>query len=186
MSGEGRELYRSPNGDRWLLIRETLSDRVLVRHEPNRPSGGKVLVVEVGDFLSRGHGPEQQALLRLIGSLVEAEVDTTAAIKDLSDASNEILAHVPAAPETMAIVFDVDDIPPGSVYHHYRVPVIAWRIFARRSESVLAGISAEDDRHRLLVELPDGLFLDAAGHIHDSLPNAERSVLERVCYDVVS
>jgi hypothetical protein len=72
MPNEGRELYRSPNGDRWLLIREALSDRVLVRHEPNRPSGGKASVVEVGDFLSRGHGPEQQALLRLIGSLVEA------------------------------------------------------------------------------------------------------------------
>ena len=38
MPGEGRELYRSPNGDRWLLIRETLSDRVLVRHEPNPPA----------------------------------------------------------------------------------------------------------------------------------------------------
>ncbi len=38
---------------------------------PNLPSGGKASVVEVGEFLSRGHGPEQQALLRLIGSLVE-------------------------------------------------------------------------------------------------------------------
>ena len=28
---------------------------------------------EVGDSLRRGHGPEQQALLRLIGGLVEAE-----------------------------------------------------------------------------------------------------------------
>ena len=27
----------------------------------------------VGEFLSRGHGPEQQALLRLIGSLVDAD-----------------------------------------------------------------------------------------------------------------
>jgi hypothetical protein len=42
---------------------------------------------------------------------------------------------------------------------------------------VLAGRS-EEDRIRLLVELPDSLFLDSAGHIHDSLPNAERSVLE--------
>jgi hypothetical protein len=76
MSGEERELYRSPNGDRWLLIRETVSDRVLVRHEPNLPSGGKVSVIEIGEFLSRGHGPEQQTLLRLIGSLVEAETET--------------------------------------------------------------------------------------------------------------
>ncbi|MBV8398814.1 MAG: hypothetical protein JOZ17_08740 [Acetobacteraceae bacterium] len=77
-----KELYRSPNGDRWLLIRETLSDRVLVRHEPNLPSGGKASVVEVGDFLSRGHGPEQQALLRLIGSLVETGADTTTGVSD--------------------------------------------------------------------------------------------------------
>jgi hypothetical protein len=75
MTAESKELYRSPNGDRWLLIREALSDRVLVRHEPNLPSGGKTSVVEVGEFLSRGHGPEQQALLRLIGSLVEGEAD---------------------------------------------------------------------------------------------------------------
>src|SRR5215472_17122134 len=94
-----------------------------------------------------------------------------------SHPSNDILAHVPAAPETMAIVFDVDDIPPASVYQRYRVPVIAWRIFSHRSEPVLAGRS-EEDRIRLLVELPDSLFLDSAGHIHDSLPNAERSVLE--------
>jgi hypothetical protein len=52
---------RSPNGDRWLLIRETLSDHVLVRHEPNLPSGRKASVVEEIDFLSLGHGPEQQA-----------------------------------------------------------------------------------------------------------------------------
>jgi len=76
MSGEGRELYRSPNGDRWLLVRETVSDRVLVRHEPNLPSGGKESMIEIGEFLCRGHGPEQQALLRLIGTLVEAEIET--------------------------------------------------------------------------------------------------------------
>ena len=70
MPDESKELYRSPNGDRWLLVREALSDRVLVRHEPNLASGGKASVIEVGEFLSRGHGPEQQALLRLIGGLV--------------------------------------------------------------------------------------------------------------------
>ena len=85
MPERAKELYRSPNGDRWLLIREALSDRVLVRHEPNLPSGGKASVVEVGDFLSRGHGPEQQALLRLIGSLVEAAADAITGIRDDND-----------------------------------------------------------------------------------------------------
>ena len=75
MAGEGRVLYRSPNGDRWLLVRE--ADRVLVCHEPNRPSGGKTSMVSVGEFLCRGHGPEQQALLQLVGSLVEADAENT-------------------------------------------------------------------------------------------------------------
>ena len=67
-----RELYASSNGDRWLLAREPGSGRVFVRHEPNLASGGHVAEFEIGDFLTRGgQGPEHQALLRLIGTLVE-------------------------------------------------------------------------------------------------------------------
>jgi hypothetical protein len=68
-----RELYRSaPNGDRWSLIREEASERVFIEHEPNASSGGQATRIEIGDFLSHGgHGPEHQALLRLIGSLVD-------------------------------------------------------------------------------------------------------------------
>jgi hypothetical protein len=32
--------------------------------------------MEVGDFLNRSDGPEQQALLRLISSLVETEAES--------------------------------------------------------------------------------------------------------------
>ncbi len=65
-----RELYRSPNGDRWLLARESDDDRVFVRHEPNRSSGGATEDMHVGDFLVRGgDGPEKQELLRLIAGL---------------------------------------------------------------------------------------------------------------------
>jgi len=36
------------------------------------PSGGRVTEIEIGAFLGTGaHGPEHQALLRLIGSLVD-------------------------------------------------------------------------------------------------------------------
>jgi hypothetical protein len=68
-----RELYRSaPNGDRWSLVREPTSERVFIEHEPNVSSGGRTTHIEIGAFLmTGGHGPEQQALLRLIGSLVE-------------------------------------------------------------------------------------------------------------------
>jgi hypothetical protein len=61
MPGEGRELYRSPNGRPVAAHPRDIVDRVLVRHEPNWPSGGKASVVEVGDFLSRGHYPPGRA-----------------------------------------------------------------------------------------------------------------------------
>ena len=67
-----RQLYQSPNGDRWRLIRDPATGRVFVRHEANLPSGGQITDLEIGDFLSPGGaGPEKQELLRLIGSLVE-------------------------------------------------------------------------------------------------------------------
>lgn len=66
-----KELYRSETGDRWLLIHDSESSRVFVRHEPNLASGGQVSDIEIGAFLtSAGRGPEKQELLRLIGTLV--------------------------------------------------------------------------------------------------------------------
>ena len=70
--GDQRVLYNSPNGDRWLLKRDPASGDVFVRHEANVPSGGKRTDIDIGEFLSRGQrNPEHQALLRLIGTLVE-------------------------------------------------------------------------------------------------------------------
>ena len=36
------------------------------------PSGGQTSRIELGDFLTRGYGPEQQALVQMIGTLIEA------------------------------------------------------------------------------------------------------------------
>ena len=66
-----RELYSSPNGDRWLLCKDA-SGRVFVLHQVNIPSGGQASQIELGDFLTRGYGPEQQALFQMIGTLVES------------------------------------------------------------------------------------------------------------------
>ena len=72
MSLETRELYASPNGDHWYLARYPESGRVFVRHVPNVPSGGQPSNIELADFLARGgNAPEHQALVRLIGTLVE-------------------------------------------------------------------------------------------------------------------
>ena len=69
-----RDLHRSANGDRWLLVRDD-TGRTFVRHEANRASGGTVTNSEITEFLSRGGlGPEKQELLRLIGSLAEYQI----------------------------------------------------------------------------------------------------------------
>jgi hypothetical protein len=67
---KARKLYESPSGDRWYLIRDP-SGALFVRHEANVASGGQVEHEDIAIFLGRGAGPEQQELLRLIGTLVE-------------------------------------------------------------------------------------------------------------------
>jgi len=71
---ETREIYASANGDRWNLARDPVSGLAFIQHVPNAPSGGQASQIELGTFLTRGAlGPEHQALLRLIGTLVEAQ-----------------------------------------------------------------------------------------------------------------
>jgi hypothetical protein len=65
-----KELYSSPNGDRWHLCSDG-SGRVFIAHQANLPSGGRISRIELADFLSRGYGPEQQSLLHLIGTLMD-------------------------------------------------------------------------------------------------------------------
>jgi len=68
---EKRELYSSPNGDRWFLSRDS-TGRAFIRHEANPSSGGQTSDIDVGAFLSRGPlHPEHHALLRLISTLVD-------------------------------------------------------------------------------------------------------------------
>ncbi|MCW2286738.1 hypothetical protein M2323_004504 [Rhodoblastus acidophilus] len=67
-----QELYRSPNGDAWFLAREPANGRAFILHQPNAPSGGHLSPIELVTFLSKdANAPERQALLRLIGTLVE-------------------------------------------------------------------------------------------------------------------
>jgi hypothetical protein len=66
-----RELYRSPNGDTWFLGREPENGHAFIIHQPNAPSGGRLSHIELGAFLREAAGPQQQALFRLIGGLVD-------------------------------------------------------------------------------------------------------------------
>jgi hypothetical protein len=61
------DFYRSSNGDRWQLIRDTASGRSFVRHEPNLSSGGRVTDTDVEEFLNRtGSSPENLSLRALL------------------------------------------------------------------------------------------------------------------------
>lgn len=73
MAAASREIYASSNGDRWLLAKDE-GGSAAVRHVPNPSSGGKASEIELGAFLSRDRGSAQhQALVRLIGTLVEGD-----------------------------------------------------------------------------------------------------------------
>jgi hypothetical protein len=45
-------IYRSSNGDRWSLIRDSTNGRQFVRHEANPSSGGHVTDTDIDEFLS--------------------------------------------------------------------------------------------------------------------------------------
>ncbi len=61
------QLYRSPNGDTWFLVRGPATGGAFVRHQANIPSGGQVTDVPIDVFLSGPRNPEHEALLHLIG-----------------------------------------------------------------------------------------------------------------------
>lgn len=71
-----KELYRSPNGECWYLACDPSNGHGYVLQEPDLPSGSRPTRIAVGAFLSGPpEAPEQQALLRLIGTLVTPTPD---------------------------------------------------------------------------------------------------------------
>jgi hypothetical protein len=64
MSLLAEDIYRSPNGDRWRLIRDKSTGRRFVRHEPNEASGGRVTDTELNDFLSIASSGQEHIRLR--------------------------------------------------------------------------------------------------------------------------
>jgi hypothetical protein len=61
-----QDFYRSSNGDRWQLVRDTDSGRSFVRHEPNLSSGGRITDTEVNEFLERTGSSPQNLALRVL------------------------------------------------------------------------------------------------------------------------
>jgi len=62
MSGNAM-IYCSVNRDVWRLVPDTERNRLRIRYEPERGAGGSVELVA---FLSEDHGPQHEALPRLL------------------------------------------------------------------------------------------------------------------------
>jgi hypothetical protein len=85
-----KELYNSPNGDRWLLSQDA-SGVLVVVHQPNESSGGRQSELRVELFLAQGgHGPEREALMRELAVLRAAAEDIP---RELSPEETETLAR---------------------------------------------------------------------------------------------
>jgi hypothetical protein len=64
-----KELYNSPNGDRWMLSKDS-TGKLVVIHHPNKSSGGRPSEIGVDAFLSQGRqGPEHHALVEALNSI---------------------------------------------------------------------------------------------------------------------
>ncbi len=73
-------IYTSSNGDRWRLVCDATTRRVLVRHEANPASGGHVTETEARSFLhAAAASPERAAVLAMLEA---AGVGGTAAGRD--------------------------------------------------------------------------------------------------------
>ncbi len=79
-------LYSSSNGDRWRLVTDEATRRVLVRHEANAASGGRVTDMEAADFLRiAGAGPEHVAVRAAIEASSAPGVRGTAGASGVPD-----------------------------------------------------------------------------------------------------
>ena len=61
-----RELYKSANGDRWCLVRDSRSGQVFVKHQPNAASGGHLV-----SSASRRLAPGEDAELVVVQAVAE-------------------------------------------------------------------------------------------------------------------
>ncbi|KAB0678071.1 hypothetical protein [Aureimonas leprariae] len=60
-------IFRSPNGDDWLIRTDPETSKMSVVHRPNASSGGQESVMPVDEFLERGgHSPEVEMVRKAL------------------------------------------------------------------------------------------------------------------------
>ena len=91
-----KELYFSPNGDRWILAQDG-EGKLFVRHQPNLASGGIVSEIPVDVFLAQGgQGPEYQALSAALAKPSNDGADTGQLDAKISEHVDRVLGQAVA------------------------------------------------------------------------------------------
>jgi hypothetical protein len=70
MEERQRLFYASTNGDAWSLVSNGFTDTITVKHQPNSSSGGKPSRTSLQNFLSERYGPQHDALIQTIRTLI--------------------------------------------------------------------------------------------------------------------
>jgi hypothetical protein len=107
-----KEIYASPNGDRWVLMQDD-EGKLVVRHQPNRASGGIASEIPVDVFLARGgQGPEHQALSAALAGLSTNDAHSSKSGAEISEQVDRVLGQAVVrcwsklAPEVQAALFE--------------------------------------------------------------------------------
>lgn len=122
-------LYSSSNGDRWRLVTDEATRRVLVRHEANAASGGRVTDMEAADFLRiAGPGPEHVAVRAAIeASVAPGAADVLVRFRDRVRPRLQALVDEAIAmgldPATVAGVLD-EVLSGTSLAHRTPIPLL--------------------------------------------------------------
>jgi hypothetical protein len=75
MAGGEHVFYASSNGDTWSLVRAEGTDTISVKHQPNAASGGKVSLTTLQNFLAGHRGPQCDALIQMIRTMLGEALD---------------------------------------------------------------------------------------------------------------
>ncbi len=70
-----RLFYTSANGDTWSLVRDGLTETICIKHQPTVSSGGQQPVITLQNFLAGHYGPQYDALIQLIRTLLHEALD---------------------------------------------------------------------------------------------------------------
>ncbi len=67
--------YTSANGETWSLVRNGVTETICIKHQPTVSTCGEQPMITLQDFLAGHYGPQYDALVQLIRTLLHETLD---------------------------------------------------------------------------------------------------------------